>query len=207
MNDRSETKAGVDQSGAGLSGIIHELLSKADIQVGGDRPWDMQIHDPSVQNAPWPMAIWGSVRPTWKASGMLERLDEFFYRLIRNRVHEQVQPFRLIFHSLRARLLNLQTARRSWQVGEAHYDLGNDFYQAMLDRRMTYTCGYWKRAKTLDRGTGGQAGPDLPQAGSQTRNAGTGYRLWLGELHGLRRGALRRGMRRCDDLPGTGSAG
>jgi cyclopropane-fatty-acyl-phospholipid synthase len=35
-------------------------------------------------------------------------------------------------------------------VGEVHYDLGNDFYQAMLGRSMAYSCGYWKNALTLD---------------------------------------------------------
>jgi cyclopropane-fatty-acyl-phospholipid synthase len=40
--------------------------------------------------------------------------------------------------------------RRAWQVGEAHYDLGNDFYQKMLDSRMTYTCGYWENATDLE---------------------------------------------------------
>ena len=38
----------------------------------------------------------------------------------------------------------------AFEVGERHYDLGNDLYQAMLDKRMNYTCGYWKDAATLD---------------------------------------------------------
>ena len=35
-------------------------------------------------------------------------------------------------------------------VGKEHYDIGNDLYQLMLDKRMTYTCGYWKNAKNLE---------------------------------------------------------
>jgi Cyclopropane fatty acid synthase and related methyltransferases len=35
-------------------------------------------------------------------------------------------------------------------VGEKHYDLGNDLFQNMLDKRMTYSCGYWKNAQSLD---------------------------------------------------------
>jgi cyclopropane-fatty-acyl-phospholipid synthase len=35
-------------------------------------------------------------------------------------------------------------------VGEEHYDMGNELYKAMLDKRLTYTCGYWKNAKNLD---------------------------------------------------------
>jgi cyclopropane-fatty-acyl-phospholipid synthase len=36
-------------------------------------------------------------------------------------------------------------------VGEAHYDLGNEIYTAMLDQRMVYTCAYWRNADTLDQ--------------------------------------------------------
>src|SRR5690606_5924396 len=63
---------------------------------------------------------------------------------------EKVEPTRLLLHALKVRLFNRQTIKRAWQVGEKHYDLGNDFYAAMLDKRMTYTCGYWKNAENLD---------------------------------------------------------
>src|SRR5690606_26412198 len=49
----------------------------------------------------------------------------------------------------RSVLFNLQRAR-VYEVGEKHYDAGNDLYSAMLDRRMIYSCGYWKNADNLD---------------------------------------------------------
>jgi cyclopropane-fatty-acyl-phospholipid synthase len=51
---------------------------------------------------------------------------------------------------LRARLLNLQTAQRSREVGLRHYDIGNDLFARMLGRRMVYSCGYWRTAADLD---------------------------------------------------------
>lgn len=51
---------------------------------------------------------------------------------------------------LKARLFNLQSPGRAFEVGERHYDIGNDLYRAMLDRRMVYTCAYWQDAATLD---------------------------------------------------------
>lgn len=36
------------------------------------------------------------------------------------------------------------------EIGEKHYDAGNDLYLAMLDKRLTYTCGYWNNVSTLD---------------------------------------------------------
>jgi cyclopropane-fatty-acyl-phospholipid synthase len=44
----------------------------------------------------------------------------------------------------------LQTRSRALKVGEVVYDLGNDLYCAMLDKRLNYTCGYWTNATTLD---------------------------------------------------------
>lgn len=48
------------------------------------------------------------------------------------------------------KLLNLQSNSRAFEVGEQHYDQGNDLYQAMLDSRLTYTCGYWQNADNLE---------------------------------------------------------
>ena len=55
----------------------------------------------------------------------------------------------MIWSVARGRLLNLQRLRVT-EVGEKHYDIGNDLYAAMLDRRMIYSCGYWKDADDLD---------------------------------------------------------
>ena len=44
----------------------------------------------------------------------------------------------------------MQATSRAYEVGEKHYDLGNDLYKAMLDKRLNYTSGYWKDANTLD---------------------------------------------------------
>jgi cyclopropane-fatty-acyl-phospholipid synthase len=52
--------------------------------------------------------------------------------------------------SLYARLFNRQSIRKSRRVAEVHYNLGNDFYRAMLGNRMAYTCAYWENARTLN---------------------------------------------------------
>ncbi|WP_290648346.1 class I SAM-dependent methyltransferase, partial [Aquisalimonas sp.] len=131
------------QSANGLDRLVNDLLSKADIRINGNRPWDIQLHAPDVPERALAYGNLGLGEAYMDGHWDAERLDEFFFRVLRARIHDQVQPLRLVFHSLRARLLNLQSLRRAKQVGEAHYDLGNDFYAAMLDARMTYTCGYW----------------------------------------------------------------
>src|SRR5699024_7199917 len=51
---------------------------------------------------------------------------------------------------LKASLFNLQTRRRASGSIRHHYDIGQDLYEAMLDKRMVYTCAVWNQAKTLD---------------------------------------------------------
>lgn len=132
-----------------LHGLMQTLLSSAGIKINGDRPWDLRLHGPGVAERAFSTGNLGLGETYMDGAWDADALDEFFYRLLRSRVEKQVQPLRLVFHALRSRLINLQNVKRAWQVGEAHYDLGNDFYAAMLDPRMTYTCGYWAKANTL----------------------------------------------------------
>ncbi|MFB8828934.1 cyclopropane fatty acyl phospholipid synthase [Azotobacter sp. CWF10] len=134
---------------SGLHRLTVELLQQADIRIGGSRPWDMQLKAGGVPERVFAQGNLGLGEAYMEGAWEAERLDEFFFRLLRTGIDRQVRPARLVFHALRSRLLNLQNRRRAWKVGEAHYDLGNDFYEAMLDPRMTYTCGYWKSATNL----------------------------------------------------------
>nr|WP_176459014.1 cyclopropane fatty acyl phospholipid synthase [Halomonas boliviensis] len=130
--------------------FVADLLAQADIQFDGNRPWDMQLKAPGVIDSVLSRGNLGLGESYMKGEWDAEQLDDLFYRLMRAQLGQRIKPTQLVYHSLRSRLLNRQTAKRAWEVGEKHYDLGNDFYAAMLDQRMTYTCGYWKHAQTLD---------------------------------------------------------
>jgi cyclopropane-fatty-acyl-phospholipid synthase len=79
------------------------------------------------------------------------KVDEFIYQILQARLDEKIRrKISILFRLLSARLFNLQTQRRAFIVGEKHYDLGNDLFQNMLDKRMAYSCGYWKDAENLD---------------------------------------------------------
>lgn len=130
--------------------FVAELLERADIRINGDRPWDIQIKSSGVIDSALSRGNLGLGESYMDGDWDTQALDEFFFRLLRARLPEQLNLGKLIFHSLRSRLLNRQSAKRAWQVGEAHYDLGNAFYAAMLDSRMTYTCGYWRSATNLE---------------------------------------------------------
>lgn len=55
-----------------------------------------------------------------------------------------------VMHSLPLLLLNMQSKNQSRKDITAHYDIGNDLYQLMLDRSMNYSCAYWQKNVILN---------------------------------------------------------
>ncbi len=127
-----------------------ELLELADVRIGGGRPWDPEVHDERFYcrvMAEGSMGLGEAYMDGWWDC---ERLDGFFFHVLRAELDEQVQPWRELPKVIRARIANLQTPGRAFHVGRHHYDIGNDLYRRMLDRRMIYSCGYWAAAAALD---------------------------------------------------------
>ncbi|MDR3606394.1 MAG: cyclopropane fatty acyl phospholipid synthase [Oligoflexia bacterium] len=130
--------------------FVSSLLECAGVRINGYRPCDIRVLDKSFYErvlAGGSLALGESyVEGAWEC----EDLSQFFYLVLRARLDESVNPWAYVLQNFRARLVNLQSYRKAFEVGQAHYDLGNDLYRAMLDRRMVYTCAYWKDAETLD---------------------------------------------------------
>jgi cyclopropane-fatty-acyl-phospholipid synthase len=135
-----------------LKNYIQNTLAKADVQINGERPWDIQVHDKNFYQR---VVIDGSlglgeayVEGGWDCP----KLDEFFTKIFKAKLHEHrvSKTVGFFWEVGRTKVLNLQSLSRAFQVGEHHYDRGNDLYQLMLDARLAYSCGYWKNAKTLD---------------------------------------------------------
>ena len=132
-----------------LRHIAEELLEKADIRIDGDRPCDMRILKEGVLERIIAEGSLGLGESYMDGEWEARRVDEFVYHLIRAQLDREVRPWKLILHGVRYRLFNLQSLRRAWMIGRNHYDLGNEIYEAMLDPRLTYSCGYWKTATNL----------------------------------------------------------
>lgn len=130
---------------------IRTLLAQADIRLNGDRPWDPQVYDERTYDrllSGGRLAAGETYMDGWWDCSAL---DEFFFRVLRANLDEEIGPsLQTIWNVVKAKLLNLQRRSRAFQVGEHHYDRGNDLYEAMLGQHMTYSCGYWKHAQTLD---------------------------------------------------------
>jgi len=81
----------------------------------------------------------------------VEALDQFFYKLLSARLDEAVKiNLGMIPNWILSRFFNPQKKSRAFIIGEKHYDIGNDLYEAMLDSTMNYSCGFWKNAKTIE---------------------------------------------------------
>ena len=126
------------------------LLSLADIKINGGRPWDIKVHNNKLFArifADGSLGLGEAYVEGWWDS---ETLDQFFFKVLSSGLDSKVRTWKNVFEALRARLINPQTISRAFHVGQHHYDIGNDLYMKMLDKRMIYSCGYWKDATNLD---------------------------------------------------------
>ncbi len=129
---------------------IKKILAGADILIDGEREWDIQVHDERLYRRIITRGTMGLGEAYMDGWWDCRKLDEFFYRVIGTHLHTENKGIGHDFYRFLTNLLNKQTIRRSFEVGEWHYDIGNDLYKAMLDKRIVYSCGYWKDAKNLD---------------------------------------------------------
>ncbi len=131
--------------------FVTDLLAKADVKINGGRPWDIIVHDERVFARILSHGTLGFGEAYMDGWWDCEALDETIDRILSAELDKAVQITpALVWFFVKTWLFNRQKRSRAFQVGEEHYDLGNDLYEAMLDKRMVYTCGYWKNAKNLD---------------------------------------------------------
>jgi cyclopropane-fatty-acyl-phospholipid synthase len=130
---------------------IKKLLEPADIRINGGRPWDLRVHNDRFYNRvirDGSVGLGEAYMDSWWDA---EKLDQFFYKLlfaeIDSRARKSPAGIFLYFKSL---FSNQQREKKAFEIGRRHYDIGNDLYRAMLDRRMVYTCAYWEHANHLD---------------------------------------------------------
>ncbi|KAF3997474.1 cyclopropane fatty acyl phospholipid synthase [Glaciimonas immobilis] len=133
--------------------IITQLFEHAGVRLNGDAPWDMTIYDDiffQKMFAKWELGIGESYMDgDWDSV----QLDEFFFKITSHDLEQTVAgpaKLRFLLEIFRQKFFNLQTKRRAFQVGEQHYDIGNDLFESMLDSNMMYSCGYWEHATTLE---------------------------------------------------------
>jgi cyclopropane-fatty-acyl-phospholipid synthase len=135
----------------GFRNHIQNILEPAGIRINGSHPWDIQVHDERFYGRVIRQGSVGLGEAYMDGWWDAERLDEFFYRILKMEMYN-VNRFKpsAMFLKLRSLITNRQNRRRAFVVGERHYDIGNDLYTVMLDRRLVYSCAYWQNAVSLN---------------------------------------------------------
>jgi cyclopropane-fatty-acyl-phospholipid synthase len=131
--------------------VLQELLSIADIQIDGPRPWDIQILNQRFFDrvlAGGSLALGESYMDGWWEC---EALDQFFDRVLSAGLDQKARrSLRVLCAGLKCQVANPQRVSRAFEIGQRHYDIGNDLFRIMLDSRMNYSCAYWEKAMTLE---------------------------------------------------------
>ena len=122
-----------------------ELLAKAGVTVGGDAPHDIHIHDHGV----WSHILRDRelglgetyMDGGWDANSLVD-----FLTLVQTAdLRSMLTPSpRLLVLVAKSKIMNRQSKARARRNAQAHYNIGNDLYERMLDKRMIYSCAYWK---------------------------------------------------------------
>src|SRR5262245_64924869 len=119
---------------------LAELLARAGVTVDGSEPWDLRVHDERTFRRILAQGSLGAGESYMDGWWDCVRLDDMLCRIFNAHIDAEFPSVRQVLAGLRARLLNPQSPRRSYVVGEQHYDIGDDLYQRMLDARMIYSC-------------------------------------------------------------------
>ena len=132
--------------------IVDELIAAADIKNGGKRPQDIFIHDQRFYARVMKDHVLGLGESYMDGWWDANQLDVTFEKVIAANLREKVKlrP-KLVIASIEASVRNRQLVNEARKNAEHHYNIGNDLYKVMLDKRMVYSCGYWQGARTLDQ--------------------------------------------------------
>jgi len=136
----------------GEKGLVQQLLDHAGVQIDGHAPWDIQVHNPAFYPrviAGDSLALGESYMDGWWDC---QALDQFFERIMAARLDKKARQSRALMRAaVKVRLTRMYSRAKAFEVGRCHYDIGNDLFTVMLDKRMNYSCAYWQEADTLDK--------------------------------------------------------
>ena len=130
--------------------VVERLLGETDIRIDGDRPWDVRITDDRLYRRVLTAGTLGLGEAYMDGWWECDAIDQMVERAQRAGSAGRFSSPLALLGTLDAAVRNHQTPERSREVGRRHYDVGNELYERMLDRRMIYSCGYWRSAADLD---------------------------------------------------------
>ena len=127
------------------------LLKDAGVEINGDNPWDIRVHDERFGARVMRELNLGLGESYMDGWWDCERLDELFHRLLTSGIEKKIRGSpRYLLRLLPAVLFNLQSRARSRLIAKRHYDLGNDLFLSFLGATVQYSCAYFEGTDDLD---------------------------------------------------------
>ncbi len=128
---------------------FESLLAGTGIKIDGPNPWDIRVHDSAFfRRVLWKGSL-GVGESYMDGQWDCDQLDEMLFRVFRVAAERKIRSIHKLLMATQTRIVNPQSPRRAFKVGEQHYDIGDDLYERMLDSRMIYSCAYWRHATDL----------------------------------------------------------
>ncbi len=135
-----------------LETAVRKLLEHTDIRINGNNRWDIQVHDNRFYKRAVGEAELGLGESYMDGWWDCEEIDTLICKLLRSGLQDVVRRnWSILWPIALAAVFNRQNKRRAQKDVGAHYSLGNDLFQKMLDPLMLYTCGYWRDAASLEQ--------------------------------------------------------
>lgn len=131
--------------------VVEQLIEGSGVTLNGSAPHDPQINHPDFFSRVLHQGTLGLGEAYMDGWWDCDRIDELAHLLLRHGLGEHAHtPSERLMYRLQSGFFNLQSKARAYIVGEAHYDLGNDLFERMLDSTLCYSCGYWKNDDNLN---------------------------------------------------------
>ena len=132
--------------------VVADLLAGAAVAIDGPQPWDIQVRDERLFARVLRERNLGLGEAYMDGWWDCQRLDEFFYRVLKCRVEQRVRGGWLhLLRYLPGIFFNLQSRGRARMIAEHHYDLDNDLFLSFLDPYNQYSCAYFKDGDNLEQ--------------------------------------------------------
>ena len=129
---------------------LEGLLEPVETDSGGSALSLLKVHNPAFYGrvlAHGSLGLGESYMDGWWDT---DALDVLVAKIKHADLEQKVSDsWRLKLLGAQALIFNRQSIDRAHRSIAAHYDIGNDLYERMLDPRMVYTCAYWKDATDL----------------------------------------------------------
>lgn len=131
--------------------MLVSLLKEAGVEINGDNPWDIRVHDERFGARVMRELNLGLGESYMDGWWDCERLDELFHRLLTSGIEKKIRGSpRHMLRLLPAVLFNLQSRARARLIARRHYDLGNDLFLSFLGSTVQYSCAYFEGTDDLD---------------------------------------------------------